>query len=105
MEILIKRLLISGPDRWLVTEVAAHDIPGALADRCLVFQSEHVARRLWHYPANWYSLSDYALAALGEGRLADVAERPAAAQEGGALRGGFTGGVSREASHAARLAD
>ena len=105
MDILLKRRLLSGPDRWLVTEVNARDIPGALADRCLVFQSEHVARRLWHYPANWYSLSDYALAALGEGRLADVAERPAAAQERGAFPRGRLGDVSGEASREARLAD
>ena len=76
MDILLKRRLLSGADRWLVAEVDARGIPGALADRCLVFQSEHVARKLWQYPANWHSLSDYALAALGEGQLADVAERP-----------------------------
>lgn len=76
MDIILKRRLLSGTDRWLIAEVDARDIPGALGDRCLVFQSDHIARKLWEYPANWHSLSDYALAALGEGRLADVPERP-----------------------------
>ena len=101
MDIILKRRLLSGVDRWLVAEVDARGIPGALADRCLVFQSEHVARKLWHYPADWYSLSDYALAALGEARLADVVERPAAAPE----RGAFSRGSLGEASRELRLAD
>lgn len=75
MEIILKRRLLSGADRWLVAEVDARDIPGARGDRCLVFQSDHVARRMWDYPPGWYTLSDAALAALCEGKLADVAER------------------------------
>lgn len=101
MDILLKRRLLSGADRWLVAEVDARDIPGALAERCLVFQSEHVARRLWHYPANWHSLSDYALAALGEGRLADVVERPAALPD----RGAYDRRAVSEGAREYRLAD
>lgn len=80
MEILLKRRLLSGADRWLVAEVDAREIPGALSDRCLVCQSDQIARRLWAYPENWHTLSDAALGALCEGKLADVAQRRPDAQ-------------------------
>jgi hypothetical protein len=73
MDVFPRRRLVCGTDRWLITEMDARAVPGALAERCLVSQSDMVVRRLWHYPADWASLSDVALIALFEGRLADVA--------------------------------
>ncbi|NUO63118.1 MAG: hypothetical protein HOQ11_00840 [Gemmatimonadaceae bacterium] len=75
MDILLKRRVLSGHERWLIAEVDARAVPGARADRCLVCQSDQVVRRMWEYPPNWYSLSETALAALCEGTLADVPRR------------------------------
>lgn len=86
MDVLLKRRLLCGGDRWLIAEIDARGIPGAQADRCLVCQSEQVMRRLWDYPTDWHSLSDEALGALCEGVLADMpaahAGQEARAREG-----------------------
>ena len=75
MDILLKRRVLSGHERWLIAEVDARAVPGARAERCLVCQSDQVVRRLWDYPPNWYTLSDAALAALCDGTPADLARR------------------------------
>ena len=49
---------------WSVYEVEARDTPGAKRDHCLLFCSEGVVRRVWHYPAEWRSLKDAELDAL-----------------------------------------
>ena len=49
---------------WLVAELDARDVPGALALTCLVFDSQSVCRRFWKYPANWTALDDAGLLAL-----------------------------------------
>lgn len=46
---------------WQVREVDSRMIPGALGDRCLLFESPEVVRRLWLFPANWWELDDDAL--------------------------------------------
>jgi hypothetical protein len=53
---------------WQVREVDARKIPGALGDRCLVFDSPEVIRRVWLFPANWWELDDDALWQYGEHR-------------------------------------
>ncbi|NUQ20957.1 MAG: hypothetical protein HOQ09_08345 [Gemmatimonadaceae bacterium] len=76
MDTLLKRRILSGTDHWLITEVDARGVPGARADRCLICQSEQVVRRLWVYPTKWHELSDEALVALCDGKLADRASPP-----------------------------
>ncbi|MEO8880667.1 MAG: hypothetical protein ABI446_09740 [Gemmatimonadaceae bacterium] len=43
---------------WKITESHAHDVPGAMALRCLIFDSQSICRRFWKYPENWRSLAD-----------------------------------------------
>lgn len=74
MDVFLRRRVSSGANHWLICEVDARSVPGARADRCLVCQNEQVVRRLWAYPAAWHELSDVALIALCDGKLADVAE-------------------------------
>jgi len=42
--------------RWRVREVDARSVPGARADRCLLFEGEGVIRRVWNYPRDWSHL-------------------------------------------------
>jgi len=49
---------------WLVAELDASQVPGALALTCLVFDTQSVCRRFWSYPANWAALDDVSLLAL-----------------------------------------
>jgi len=53
---------------WLVREV---DTPQAWArgERCLIFSSSAIVRRVWRYPAGWAGLSSRALLELGQGDL------------------------------------
>ena len=53
---------------WHVRELDTRKIPGALGDRCLVFESPEVIRRVWLFPANWWELDDGALWQYGERR-------------------------------------
>jgi len=53
-----ERTVEYGTRRWTVREVNAKAVPGAVAPRCLICESDDVVRRIWHYPANWASLSD-----------------------------------------------
>jgi hypothetical protein len=41
---------------WVVSEVRCADVPGARAERCLVFESQYVVRRVWTYPRYWREL-------------------------------------------------
>ncbi len=43
---------------WLISERDAHSVPGAMGPTCLVFDSQTVCRRYWHYPSDWLILSD-----------------------------------------------
>lgn len=49
---------------WRVREMDAKHIPGARADRCLIFDSEGVVRRAWSYPRAWAELDDESIWAL-----------------------------------------
>jgi hypothetical protein len=49
---------------WLIAELDARHVPGAVALTCLIFDSQAVCRRYWHFPANWSSLDDESLLAL-----------------------------------------
>jgi hypothetical protein len=49
---------------WRVSELDAHEVPGAVAPHCLVFDSSMICRRYWNYPADWFELSDSILLEL-----------------------------------------
>ena len=49
---------------WLIAELDARHVPGALGLTCLVFECQAICRRYWHYPADWISLDDDSLLAL-----------------------------------------
>jgi hypothetical protein len=49
---------------WCITESSAHDVPGAMALYCLIFDSPSVCRRLWRYPSDWETLPDDAVLEL-----------------------------------------
>jgi hypothetical protein len=49
---------------WLVAELDARHVPGAVELTCLVFESQAICRRYWHYPADWISLDDESLLGL-----------------------------------------
>jgi hypothetical protein len=53
-------------ERWSVTERDTRGEPGTRADSCLVFSGENTIRRVWHFPANWRSLSPEQLESLAE---------------------------------------
>jgi hypothetical protein len=53
---------------WLVAELDARHVPGAVGPTCLVFDSQMTCRRYWHYPADWISLDDDRVLALMFGR-------------------------------------
>ena len=55
-------------ERWVVSEHDCRAIPGATAARCLIFMSDSAFRRVYHFPADWRTLSPVALAALSWGR-------------------------------------
>lgn len=46
---------------WEICEVDAHEVPGAQAAKCLVFDSQAVCRRYWFYPSDWQLMADGAL--------------------------------------------
>ena len=51
---------------WTVREVRAPDSSCAPRPTCLVFETERLARRVWHFPTDWRDLSDTGLEALSE---------------------------------------
>ena len=52
---------------WTVEEIDARHVPGAKADRCLVFSTGSITRRVWNYPTDWMRLSDEDLEELSRG--------------------------------------
>lgn len=54
--------------RWRITEAVAHDVPGAEAPSCLIFDSGSVCRRLWRFPDEWQELPDGTLLEIMERR-------------------------------------
>jgi hypothetical protein len=65
LETLAQRLVYSADGmRWRVREALAHDVPGAEADSCLIFDGGHICRRLWNFPEGWSELSDVSLLAI-----------------------------------------
>ena len=63
-----RRYLHASDDRiWIVEEMDARHVPGAKAERCLVFSTGSITRRVWEYPANWMALPDAELQALSRG--------------------------------------
>jgi hypothetical protein len=49
---------------WLIAELDARGVPGAAGATCLVFDSQMICRRYWHYPADWISFDDDRLLGL-----------------------------------------
>ena len=65
LETLAQRLVYSDDGtRWRVREARVHDVPGAEADSCLIFDGGHICRRLWFYPDQWAELPDVSLLAM-----------------------------------------
>jgi hypothetical protein len=54
--------------RWRVTEALAHDVPGAEASSCLIFDGGSICRRLWRFPVTWRDLPDGTLLEIMERR-------------------------------------
>jgi hypothetical protein len=67
LETLAQRLIFAEDGtRWRVREARAHDVPGAEAPSCLIFDAGNVCRRLWRYPEEWTELPDGSLLAMME---------------------------------------
>ena len=49
---------------WCVEEHDARAVPGNRGERCLLFASEGVVRRVWEYPADWREFLPDALSAM-----------------------------------------
>ena len=65
LETLAQRLVYSEDGtRWVVREALVHDIPGAEAGSCLIFDGGHICRRLWSFPKRWTELPDLSLLAI-----------------------------------------
>jgi hypothetical protein len=65
LETLVQRLVYSEDGtRWRVREALVHDVPGAEADSCLIFDGGNVCRRFWSYPNGWAELPDVSLLAM-----------------------------------------
>jgi hypothetical protein len=61
-----RRVVLDGEGtRWTVSERPAGQVPGARAERSLVFDSERRCFRVWDYPASWSNLADGELLVLG----------------------------------------
>jgi hypothetical protein len=59
-----RRFIAADDSVWTAQEIELGSVAWAHAPRCLVFQSAVAIRRVWHYPAEWRSLSDAALETL-----------------------------------------
>lgn len=67
LETLSQRLIhAEDGTRWRVREARAHDVPGAQAPCCLIFDAGHVCRRVWRYPEQWSELEDASLLEIME---------------------------------------
>ena len=60
------RVFRAGEFTWTLTERPPP--AGGGRGKSLVFSREHVVRRVWSYPENWYTLSDEELGHLVECR-------------------------------------
>ena len=49
---------------WLIAERDARHVPGAVGLTCLIFDSQAICRRYWHFPADWISFDDERLLGL-----------------------------------------
>jgi hypothetical protein len=58
----------AGGVRWHVAEHDGRGVPGSRGERCLIFSSTEVVRRVWDYPSNWRDLLPASLAALSRRR-------------------------------------
>jgi len=68
--------------QWHVHEANAAHVPGARRDRCLIFDSDGIVRRVWTYPSDWMNLTDDALWSLIDSAGVPLADRaPARATE------------------------
>ena len=54
---------------WHVKEIDASALPGNRGPRCLIFETQELMRRIWHYPERWYELPDAALLVIGGSKL------------------------------------
>ena len=61
--------------RWHVHEANAAHVPGARRDRCLIFDSDGIVRRVWAYPSDWMTLTDDALWSLTDSAGVPMADR------------------------------
>lgn len=67
LETLAQRLVYAEDGtRWRVREARAHDVPGAEAPSCLIFDAGNVCRRVWRFPEEWAELPDPSLLAIME---------------------------------------
>jgi len=67
LETLAQRLVCAEDGtRWRVREARAHDVPGAEAPSCLIFDAGTVCRRVWRYPERWADLADGSVLAIME---------------------------------------
>jgi len=64
--------------QWHVHEANAAHVPGARRDRCLIFDSDGIVRRVWTYPSDWMNLTDDALWGLIDHNKVPLADRPPA---------------------------
>lgn len=53
---------------WCAHERDTAHMAHARGPRCLVFENENTLRVVWHYPADWATLSDAELETLSNGR-------------------------------------
>lgn len=60
---------------WHVHEANAAHVPGARRDRCLIFDSDGIVRRVWAYPSDWMNLTDDALWGLIDGARVPLADQ------------------------------
>ena len=68
LETLVQRFVYAEDGTcWRVREALAHDVPGAQAPSCLIFDTGSVCRRLWRFPVAWTELPDTSLLAIIEG--------------------------------------
>jgi hypothetical protein len=58
------RQIAAEGELWRVTELDARRTPGASGDKCLLFDSDSIGRRVWSYPDDWRQLTDAELYAL-----------------------------------------
>lgn len=61
--------------QWHVHEANATHVPGARRDRCLIFDSDGIVRRVWAYPSDWMKLTDAALWSLIDSAGVPLADR------------------------------